>query len=68
MVEAMGVAAIFIAGFEISGTDGAVYRSPGLDYSTLSHVSKPRIKGARGGDVDIKARPGYEGVQWQFDM
>lgn len=68
MVEAMGVASMFVAGFDISGTDGAVYQSPELDYSTLSHVSKPKIKGTRGMEVGIKARSGYEAVEWHFDM
>lgn len=69
MVEAMGVASMFIAGFDISGTDGAVYQSPKLDYSTLSHVSKPMFRGTKGRAVDIKTRSGYDApVEWHFDM
>ena len=63
--EILGLASLFVAGFEVRNVDGGPYKMPPYEDFKLSlGVVKP----ARDVDVIISRRKGYEDVEWAFEM
>lgn len=63
--EILGLASLFVAGFEIQGADGGPYKMP--QYESFK-LSLGVIKPATDVEVTISRREGFENVEWAFEM
>lgn len=63
--EILGLASLFVAGFEIQGADGREYKMPPYEAFKLALGT---IKPGKDVDVVISRRKGYEDVEWAFEF